>query len=196
MPGLGWHMKGGLPQHIHQPPEHTASPASTHRVLDALARSLTGTVAHRKRVMHLHSAVQGVTMLRCALLVALLGAASAANPQARLERTSIETATNKLLRGSVSAEAAARIENVLNSLGSSNITEPTQQYNPDLPDQGPPVQVPATQPAPWHAIARPPNALCAVSFLCLPSICAMQAPYSPVCYRIRLCDRRPSCDAK
>ncbi len=101
-------------------------------------------------------------MLRCALLVALLGAASAANPQARLERTSIETATNKLLRGSVSAEAAARIENVLNSLGSSNITEPTQQYNPDLPDQAPPVQVPATQPAPWHAISRPPNAICAV----------------------------------
>ncbi|CAL5222764.1 g5176 [Coccomyxa viridis] len=102
-------------------------------------------------------------MLRCALLVALLGAASAANPQARLERTSIETATNKLLRGSVSAEAAARIENVLNSLGSSNITEPTQQYNPDLPDQAPPVQVPATQPAPWHAISRPPNAICAVA---------------------------------
>ncbi len=102
-------------------------------------------------------------MLRCALLVALLGAASAANPQARLERrTSIETATNKLLRGSVSAEAAARIENVLNSLGSSNITEPTQQYNPDLPDQAPPVQVPAVQPAPWHAISRPPNAICAV----------------------------------
>ena len=84
-------------------------------------------------------------MLRCALLVALLGAASAANPQARLERTSIETATNKLLRGSVSAEAAARIENVLNSLGSSNITEPTQQYKPGPPRPGPP------GPGPSHA---------------------------------------------
>ena len=115
-------------------------------------------------------------MLRCALLVALLGVASAANPQARSERTSIETATNGLLRGSVSAEAAVRIENVLNSLGDSNITQPIQQYNPDLPDQGPPVQVPATQPAPWHAIARPPNAICAVSLIYLQTSCSQSRP--------------------
>lgn len=102
-------------------------------------------------------------MLRFALLIGLLGAASAANPQAKLQRDIISTATNKLLRGQVSAEAAARIENVLNALGNANLTEPTQQYNPNLPDQGPPVQVSATQPAPWHAIARPDNAICAVS---------------------------------
>ena len=110
---------------------------------------------------------QGI-MLRLALAIALLGAASAASlqarvEQARVEQDAVETATNKLLRGSVSAEAQVRIENVLNALGDSNITNPTQQYNPDLPDQAPPVQVPAVQPAPWHVIARPPNAICAVS---------------------------------
>ena len=114
-----------------------------------------------------YTSVQGI-MLRLALAITLLGAASAAIPQARIEqarveRDSIETATNRLLRGGVSAEAEVRIENVLNALGSSNVTNPTAQYNPDLPDQAPPVQVPAVQPAPWHVISRPPNAICAVS---------------------------------
>jgi len=103
-------------------------------------------------------------MLCLALCVGFLGAASAVGPQARTgSRTSIETATNGLLRGAVTEEAAVRIENVLNALGNSNITMPTQQYNPDLPEQGPPVQVPDIQPAPWHSIARPENAICAVS---------------------------------
>ncbi len=120
------------------------------------------------------------TMLCLLLWVGLLGAASAAGPQAKTgSRTSIETATNSLLRGAVTEEAAVRIENVLNALGNSNITMPTQQYNPDLPEQGPPVQVPDIQPAPWHSIARPENAICAVSRMLVKDLLSFMTDVQP-----------------
>ncbi len=102
-------------------------------------------------------------MLRFVLLAVLLGAASASNPQALLDHAGIEADANQLLRGLVTAEAAVKIQNVLNSLGNTNTTKPKQHTNANLPKQGPRVHVPATQPAPWHAIARPANATCAVS---------------------------------
>ncbi|CAL5227268.1 g10199 [Coccomyxa viridis] len=102
-------------------------------------------------------------MLRFVLLAVLLGAASASNPQALLDHAGIEADANQLLRGLVTAEAAVKIQNVLNSLGNTNTTKPKQHTNANLPKQGPRVHVPATQPAPWHAIARPANATCAVA---------------------------------
>ena len=102
-------------------------------------------------------------MLRCVLLAALLGAASAANPQAHVNGTSADSESSRLLRASGNARAAARVEDVQSSLGPGGGTQAMQESNPEIPDQGPPVQVPAIQPAPWHAIARPSDAICAVS---------------------------------
>ena len=103
------------------------------------------------------------TMLRCALLGVLLGVASAVRQQAQIDCTSIEAARKRLQPDSASADAAVRLQRAQHASGSANSTRALQECNPNLPKQGPPVEVPDIQPAPWHAIARPPNATCAVS---------------------------------
>lgn len=102
-------------------------------------------------------------MLRCALLGVLLGVASAARQQAQIDCTSSDAALSKRLgRAPASADATARLQSVQNSLGSAN-SKATLECNPDIPPQGPPVDVPDIQPAPWHNISHPPDAICAVS---------------------------------
>jgi len=110
--------------------------------------------------------------LRLVQLAALLGAAVLAHGQVDLQASDVSAADGttdfSILQGSlmgiqVSAEAEVRIENVINSLGTSNLTTPTLQYNPNPPQQGPPVSVNTTLSAPWHAIARPNETSCAVS---------------------------------
>ena len=104
-------------------------------------------------------------MLRCALLGVLLGVASAARQQAVIDCTSSDAALSKRLqRGSLSADAAMRLQSERNSLsGSYDRTASVEECNPDIPPQGPPVDVPDIQPAPFHNISHPPNAICAVS---------------------------------
>ncbi|CAL5222763.1 g5175 [Coccomyxa viridis] len=102
-------------------------------------------------------------MLRCALLGVLLGVASAARQQAQIDCTSSDAALSKRLgRAPASADATARLQSVQNSLGSAN-SKATLECNPDIPPQGPPVDVPDIQPAPWHNISHPPDAICAVA---------------------------------
>ena len=97
-------------------------------------------------------------------LLALLGVASASG-DSFYHDGSLRAAANPLLWPAVASnpDVAKHIIDVENALGMCNLTIPTQQSNPEPLQQGPAVQVPETLPAPWHAIAEPPNAVCAVS---------------------------------
>ena len=104
------------------------------------------------------------TMLWRLQLLALLGVASASgNPV--YGSGSLQAAANPLLWPAVASnpDVAKHIIDVENALGMCNLTTPTKLSNPEALQQGPAVQVPETLPAPWHAIAQPANAVCAVS---------------------------------
>lgn len=62
----------------------------------------------------------------------------------------------------ISKKQSATIENVVNALGSSDITKPKLDSNPNPPPVNPVVKAPQTVSAEWHNIARPAGANCAV----------------------------------
>lgn len=103
------------------------------------------------------------TMLWRLQLLALLGFASAGGDSVYHDG-SLQAAVNSLLWPAVASnpDMAKHIVDVEKALGMCNLTKPTQLSNPEPLQQGPVVQVPEMLPAPWHAIAEPPNAVCAV----------------------------------
>ena len=96
------------------------------------------------------------------MLLVLLGAASASGDYSSLQAAAIPLLWPALASN---ADVIRHGIDVKNALGLCNQTKATRQSNPESLQQGPAVQVPETLPAPWHAIAQPPNAVFAVSSL-------------------------------
>lgn len=110
----------------------------------------------------------------CFLFMALAAVLSqAAAEQAAAEQAAAEQAvtiegynaagiTSSNYPRQISKGQRAVIDSVQQALGSSDITTPKLDSNPNPPVESPPIKVPETVAAEWHNIARPADAQCAV----------------------------------
>ncbi|BDA41281.1 probable endoglucanase E1 [Coccomyxa sp. Obi] len=105
-----------------------------------------------------------VTMRLCLLVLATAASTHAAlAADVSSEGYNAAGITSSNYPGQISKGQRAVIDSVRQALGSSDITSPKLDSNPNPPVESPPIKVPATVTAEWHNIARPAGATCAVA---------------------------------